>query len=163
MITVVGFALMSATYNKSRTATADVTLYSGSAKSFLSLGGGGANDTLASNDTVTYIVAVSAADDVSCAGQIKWKKVSAGHPTITTYFYQSYDGVTYEALKKGVTRAAYTVSQAGVSVNADTSIFWSFKKDTVYFQGRYLKIMHRSNTVATAKGCLTDYIFIKRK
>ena len=149
-------------YNKSRTTTADLTLYSGSAKSFLAIGGGGTNDTLRVQDTVTYIIAVSTANDLLVAGQTNWKKVSAGKPLITLQFFQSYDGVTYAPLKKGINRATYTVV-SNTTVTTDTSLMWSFRKDTVNFEGKYLKILHISSNTVSTKGCITDYVYIKRR
>jgi hypothetical protein len=161
---VFAFTLLSAKNNKQRTADVDLTYYNTSVKSSLSIGGGSlTDDTIANNDTVTYYVNVSRADELNVAGQIKWKKVGAGHPVFTTYFYQSFDGgTTYVALKKGINRVAYTVVNTGV-LSSDSSLFWSFKTDTVYFEGGKLKIQHRTSNVSTTKGVLTDYIRFNRK
>jgi hypothetical protein len=160
IIAVLFMLTSAAPYNKSRTTTADLTLYSGSAKSFLAIGGGGTNDTLRVTDTVTYIVAVSAANDLLVSGQTNWKHVT-GHPTLTFKYWQSWDGVNYFQLYKGISRALYTTTTA--AVYGDTAVSWSFRKDTVNFEGKYLKIVHISNGATSAKGCLTDYVYIKRR
>lgn len=151
------------TYNKSRSAKCDVTPYTSNANSLITLGGGGSvMDTVKVNDTTSYTIVISAADVITCSGQMKYKKVGTGKPTITIKFYQSYDGVTYEPVKKGINRIAYTVANSGV-LTADSSVFWSFRKDTVFFDGKYLKKQIITTNTANTSIVPTDYTYIKRQ
>jgi len=97
--------------------------------------GGAKSDTIIASDTVNYYLFCEHTNDVTPYISFTWTKTT-GNPTVTLKFYQSLDGVNYTAVPTRGT-SAYTKT---ITPTASTSYYYSFQKDTVLFEGRFLEV-----------------------
>jgi hypothetical protein len=119
------------------------------------LAGGGTADTIVVADTVSYIYLVAHANDVWPEFDIKYQKIGTGNPTLKIDIMQSIDGVNYFSVKKGKAKSDYTKSY---SPTATGYLQCSFRNDTAYFTGRYLKMQFSTSNTASTKAKLTNHL-----
>jgi hypothetical protein len=116
--------------------------------------GGQINDTLGGTaDTNTYIFAVSKVHNVFPYFQLRYKR-TVKWATVTCSWKESNDNVTYDVVKRGWDRLAY--SKAYVAVNSDSTMYIDFQKDTALFNGVYLKL---TVITSTTGGATTRAVF----
>jgi hypothetical protein len=119
--------------------------------------GGGTSDTIVVSDTVNYTMFVNRTNIVYPELDLLWTKVSSGTATLKVEFYQSKDGKanSWTTVKKGKALGAYskTLTLTATSYNPI-----SFRADTAYFTGRYLKIVNSTTSTASVKGKITNLL-----
>lgn len=119
---------------------------------FLDFGTTTVKDTLAVSDTIAYIVPMDHTNKVTPYLNFAWVKIGAGTATLNTSFYQSNDGVTWFALTAGVAQATfsktYTLSASGTNEV-------SFTRDSVVFDGRFLKMQFKTSSTSSVQGSLS--------
>jgi hypothetical protein len=136
-----------------------VTDFNSSDVSYKALGGL-TSDTINASDTIIQITQIQHADDINVYGQIYYDKIGAGKPTLTIYALQSNDGVNYKAIYRGINRAVW--SNAYSTIASDTSMFFSFKVDTAYFEGRFLKLLYKTGAGAGTNARITTFLKVNR-
>lgn len=101
--------------------------------------GGQTADTLRSvsstNDTLIYPFTVNHINHIDPYFVFFYDKISSNPTSIKINFYQSLDGINWFSLKRPVNRV-YTKSE---TPTADTYYEYSFKNDTVQFEGRFVR------------------------
>jgi len=117
--------------------------------------GGGVGDTIVVSDTVSIPIVINHSAVVKPEIQLYWDKISAGTAHATLTFWQSNDGTTYTAIKKGKLQTAYSKT---LSIASDTTNFYSFAADSAIVEGRYLKLKYITTSTASVKGKLTHKI-----
>lgn len=111
--------------------------------------GGRTQDTIVVSDTLNFIHQINHKYEVSPEIDILWTKVGAGTATLKAEMFESKDGTNYTTVKKGVLQSAYTKTYTISATGVQTL---SFKLDTAYFTGRYLKVRYSTTSTASVKG-----------
>lgn len=109
-------------------------------------------DTLAVSDTIAYISNIVHTNKVTPYLNFSWLKIGSGTATLNVAFAQSNDGVTWFPLTAGVTQAAYSKTYT-LSASGTNEV--SFTRDTVMFDGIYLKMTFKTGSTASVQGSLS--------
>lgn len=119
-----------------------------------------AQDSLQVSDSIAYYTYISHQNDVAPYLTWFWNKIGSGTATITLTFWQSNDNVNYFQLKAGVAQANYSKSY---TLAANTWSEVDFARDSVRFDGRYLKTYFITSSTASVKGKLINQLKVNIK
>lgn len=155
ILAIVGFGLFFAGVNDRTLPLQAASVFDESNDKSLLTFGGLAGDTLVVSDTVQYPIRISHSKLLKPFIQMYWQKIGAGTATVTATFWQSNDGVTYNAIPKGKNQTAYSKT---LTLSATGTTFISFTADTVVFEGQYLKVRYITSSTASVKGKMTHKI-----
>lgn len=119
-----------------------------------------AQDSLQVSDSIAYYTYISHQNDVAPYLTWFWNKIGSGTATITLTFWQSNDNVNYFQLKSGVAQTTYSKSY---TLSANTWSEVDFARDSVRFDGRYLKTYFITSNTASVKGKLINQLKVNIK
>ena len=117
-------------------------------------------DSIQVSDTIIYPFSITHINRIAPYVSMKWTKAGTGTATIAVTFDQSNDGTNWYACKYGKVQGAYSKS---LTLTASTTNEISFERDSIYFEGRYLRIKYITSATAGVKYKLDGYLKVNIK